>query len=158
MPWWRVSHHLATSIVPQFALHSTVVPVNRNPADHATAAAVHIKPTQVAAVILWISRGCFIVQTRWVSYRISVGYRKFIIFGWSVYGYCKDDKTVCSVDGDSSLCSSLFTKYKISIFFLFLSPIPRETTHKSLKQRLLHLSSFCNAPCLQSLILWTSKN
>ena len=46
------------------------------------------------------------------------------------------------MDGDSSLCSSLFTKYKISIFFLFLSPIPRETTHKSLKRRLLHLSFF----------------
>ena len=74
---------------------------------------------QVAAVVLWITRGCFIVQTRLLSYRISVRYRNFIIFGCSVYGYCKDDKTVCSSDGDSSRDSSLFTKYKISIFSLF---------------------------------------
>ena len=108
--------------------------------------------SQAAAVVLWISRGCFIVQARWVSYRISVGCQIFIIFGCPVKGYCKDDKTVCSMDGDSSLCSSLFTKYKISIFSPFLPPIPRETTHKSQKRRLLRRSSFCNAPCLPSLI------
>ena len=41
------------------------------------------------------------------------------------------------MDGDSSRDSSLFTKYKILIFFLFFSPMTRETTHKSLKRRLL---------------------
>ena len=117
-----------------------------------------LKLPQVAAVVLWISRGYFIVQTIWVSYRISVGYRKFIIFKCSVYGYCKDDKTVCSMGGDSSRDINLFTKYKISIFSLFFSPIPRKTTHKSLKRQLLHPSSFCDAPWLPSLIHGTEKN